>query len=389
MPLLDRYLLKRFVVTYLMVVTVVISLFVVIDSTTRLKKFRKSGCGKELRYETERCPNCNVEVEAGAERCPRPTVTELAVEYYVSQTPGIYYQLSPFLVVMSGMLALSLFQHSNELVAMKVAGRSALRIVAPVLVASGVIGAGSWALQEFVIPQLGEMIESAGLIGKRTTQKPEAIPDGSGVLFVREYHTDKRMMVHVLYQVIDGDGVERQEVLANIGVWDDETETWRLKNGAVFRYLENGDRVADAKGRALVKRFRGEETIALPSKVLPRDMVEASKTLASLSSAELREQARRLPRDKARMEVILESRLAYPFAGVILLLIGLPFVLSESTNTWLGLILCMAISGFYYVVTFVLLDIAKVGFIPARFASWAPNLVFGFGGALLMRWKAN
>lgn len=389
MPLLDRYLLKRFVVTYLMVVTVVLSLFVVIDSTTRLKKFRKSGCGRKIRYETARCPNCNVELEAGARRCPRPTVTELAVEYYVSQIPGIYYQLSPFLVVMSGMLALSLFQHNNELVAMKTAGRSALRIVAPVLFASALIGAGSWALQEFVIPQLGEMIESAGLIGKRSTQKPEAIPDGRGVLFVREYHTDKRMMVHVLYQVIDEDGIESAEVLANIGLWDEDTETWRLRNGAVFRYQNNGDRVTDPDGRALVRAFKGDDTIALPSKVLPRDLVDASKTLASLSSAELREQAERLPRDRSRMDVILESRLAYPFAGVILLLIGLPFVLSESTNTWLGLILCMAISGLYYVVTFLLLDIAKVGFLPARFASWAPNVLFGVGGAALMRWKAN
>ena len=395
LSLLDRYVLKRFLFAYTMVVVVILTLFVIIDIPERIKKAKKSGCGRSLTVGTERCYHCNTQVEKTADRCPRPTANEILVIHYSSNIPLIFYQMAPFLAVLGGMLAVSSLQQRNELIPMKVAGRSPMRIVMPILITTVLLGGLTWCIQEYFIPQLKYYVQKAGLLGKNRRQQPKAIPDRfGGVLLVDAYNTEEKILFDLIYQRIDNEGHESYEVVASQGHWDEEKECWVLSRGARLDYDETGARKkaksdSSASDQDYIATSFEENGYELETSILPRDIFEAAQTLNSLSSEELREQQQRLPHDKQRMEVLLESRLAYPFAGLILMLLGLPFVLDENGDTWKGVLFCMVICGCYYILTFVLLDLAKVNVFNARVAAWAPNVLFMPIGCALMHWKGR
>lgn len=392
--LLDKYVLKRFLFAYVMVVVVILTLFVIIDIPERIKKAKKSGCGRSISVGSERCYHCNTQIEKSANRCPRPTTNEILVIHYSSNIPLIFYQMAPFLAVLGGMLAVSSLQQRNELIPMKVAGRSPLRIVMPILITTVFLGGVTWCIQEYFIPQFKFYVQKAGLLGKNRRQQPKAIPDRfGGVLLVDAYNTEEKVLFDLIYQRIDEDGHESYEVVASTGKWDDEKERWVLSRGARLDYDETGARKKiegkDSNKENYVARSFEDKGYVLETSILPRDIFEAAQTLNSLSSEELREQQKRLPHDKQRMEVLLASRMAYPFAGFILMILGLPFVLDENGDTWKGVLMCMVICGCYYILTFVLLDLAKLNVFHAQFAAWAPNVIFLPIGGALMHWKGR
>ncbi|MDF1663337.1 MAG: LptF/LptG family permease [Planctomycetota bacterium] len=392
--LLDKYVLKRFLFAYVMVVVVILTLFVIIDIPERIKKAKKSGCGRSLAVGTERCYHCNTQVEKTSSRCPRPTANEILVIHYSSNIPLIFYQMAPFLAVLGGMLAVSSLQQRNELIPMKVAGRSPLRIVMPILITTLFLGGVTWCIQEYFIPQFKYYVQKAGLLGKNRRQQPKAIPDRyGGVLLVDAYNTEEKVLFDLIYQRTDEDGHESYEVVASTGKWNEEKERWVLSRGARLDYDETGARKKlegeGATDEDYVATSFDDDGYVLETSILPRDIFEAAQTLNSLSSQELREQQRRLPHDKQRMEVLLASRVAYPFAGLILMILGLPFVLDENGDTWKGVLLCMAICGCYYILTFVLLDLAKLNVFNAQVAAWAPNVFFLPIGGALMHWKGR
>jgi lipopolysaccharide export system permease protein len=387
LKLLDRYMLRRFLVTYLFVATTVLGLFVVVDMTSRVKKFRKAGCNKRVPNGAERCPSCNAKVPARARRCVQPSSTALLITHYSSHVPLIYIQLAPFIAVLAGMIVIADLQRRNELIPMRTAGLAPLRTVAPILAASLALGGFTWLVQEKLLPELQGLIERAGLVGKNIEQFPEALPDkNKGVLFVGAYYTDERAMHDLRYQRLDELGREREEIVARIAVWDPEAQRWSLSDGAHFQYDESGDWRRDpATGEPSITRF-GARGPPLPTNILPRDLVQASQSLNALSSEDLRAQRARIPRDNAKLDVLLQSRLSYPLAGFVLVLLGLSFVLSPTANLWLGLVACLLICSSYFLATFMLLELAKFELMPASVAAWLPNGVyFAFGLARLQR----
>jgi lipopolysaccharide export LptBFGC system permease protein LptF len=392
--ILDRYVLKNFAFAYSMVVVVILTLFVIIDLPQRLKKAKKTGCGKSLSAGQERCYHCNTRVSKTATRCPRPGRGEILVIHYSSNIPLIFYQMAPFLAVLGGMLAVSFLQQRNELIPMKTAGISPMRIVAPIFVSAAILGSLAWGIQEYFIPQFQHIIERAGLLNKGRQQFPKSIPDRfRGILMVDAYDTEEKQLFDVIYQRIDETGHESYEVVASQGRWDGGKKCWLLSHGARFDYDKDGQRKRapkiGSKAQEFVVQSFEQDGYELRTSILPRDIFEASQTLNSLSSDELREQQKRLPHDKQRMEVLLESRLSYPVAGLVLLFLGLPFVLDEHGNIWKGIFSCMIICGSYYVLTFVLLDLAKLNIFSARLAAWTPNAIFLPIGIGLMYWKGR
>jgi len=387
--LLDRYVLLRFLKTYAMVVIVVLLLFIVIDMTNRVRRFRRAACGTPVATGTKFCPRCKVDIPEGGSRCPQPRIGELLVQYYVANTPIIYYDLAPFLIVLTGMLTISHMRAENELIPMMVAGRSPPRIVLPILIAGIALGVGAWSVQEHLIPQLGRLIESSGLVGKRVLQYPEAVPDNTGgILLSGGYTTDRKILHELWYLRLDESGREVYEIIADQGTWFEDQGHWLLTNGVMFHYNAKGQRPLTDEGKTKGKIF-GAEGIYLDSPIRPRDILGATRRMSSLSSSQLREQRDTIPKDQARVSVLLETRRAYPLAGFILLLLGLPFVLDTGGSTWVGLIFALIICGSYYALSFILIDLGKAGSLNPIAVAWIPNAVFLTAGFGLLWTKAR
>ena len=114
----------------------------------------------------------------------------------------------------------------------------------------------------------------------------------------------------------------------------------------------------------------------LASDLTPRDLVlrQASGWISYMSTADLTRLLRlkRIPNEKIAV-LTLHIRVANPINNLVMLLLGLPFILSRQRNIKTSAGLCIAVVGAFYVFIYVCryLDVAPV------WSAWTPILVFG------------
>jgi len=81
------------------------------------------------------------------------------------------------------------------------------------------------------------------------------------------------------------------------------------------------------------------------------------------------------------------ERLAYPFTGIALVMLGMPFVIGNrriQRSRMLGVGVCVVICMIFYAVQFVTSDLGSNGQLPPALAAWLPGLVFGAFGLYLI-----
>ena len=125
---LDLYILRLFLVVYVVNLLSFCLIFVLIDLVENLDNFnRQSGSLGEL--------------------------FSLMLRYYSINLPIVFCQvLGPIVCLTSGLFTMTLLQRSNELIPVLANGRSYRRLFLPVLLAAGVISVGTYLVQDFWIP---------------------------------------------------------------------------------------------------------------------------------------------------------------------------------------------------------------------------------------------
>ena len=79
-------------------------------------------------------------------------------------------------------------------------------------------------------------------------------------------------------------------------------------------------------------------------------------------------------------------RAAFPFANLILLIVGLPFALrTRSHSYFLGAAQSAAVVAAFFALSYACLRLGYGGYLPPIFAGWLPAVVFGSAGSVLFR----
>ncbi len=128
MRIIDRYLLAKFLQTFVICFLSLFGLFVLIELSTNLEKFIESGRN------------------AGG-------VVPFIVHYYGYKTFLFFETTSGVLTLVSAMFTVSWIQKHNEMTALMAAGVSRIRILAPILIAVAVVTLLSAANREILIPR--------------------------------------------------------------------------------------------------------------------------------------------------------------------------------------------------------------------------------------------
>jgi lipopolysaccharide export system permease protein len=129
MRLLDRYLLRHFLLAYVVCFLCLLSLYMVIDAFTRIDDFMESAEGNG-------------------------SVFLLIGRYYLVRLPWLFQRLGVVLMLLSTVFTLTWLESRNELVALRAAGISTWRILQPLLLVNLLfIGIGV-ANREVVQPPL-------------------------------------------------------------------------------------------------------------------------------------------------------------------------------------------------------------------------------------------
>lgn len=360
--LFDRYVMRQFMMSWVVCTLAIFGLFMVIEGLTRLDRFMKQD----------------------------ENIIVVLVKYFSAVIPIYFSQfLGPVLTLLATMFAVTQLNKGNELVPLRLAGQSTARILAPFFLLAAVMAGGMIFLQEAVIPNQKDLIRVATAYGERNKAiKPDPIADSfNSLINVQEYLPDeKRGFFPDVHLRHSSNSSLASIIQAEELVWIEPEEGdpyWLLSNGTIQRWDDEGhlEPNPDAEGEDIyLQRFK---EWPLKTDMQPVDLESSDREINYLSFGELRDQYKRRAHLK-HLEVKLHQRFAFPLANFILLLLGLPFVLKgENRSVIIGIAIAIAISAGYLLATMICADLGNKELLPPILAAWLPVLFFGALGLTL------
>lgn len=355
MTLLTRYLAKEFLRLFGLGLGALLAIYWVVDLFENIDEF--------VRYQAS---------------------ARTVAAYFLYKTPLILSQVVPVAVLLATLLSLGLLARRSEIVAMRASGISLVRIAGPILALALAISGVVLVAGETVIPHATRMalhIKQV-VIEKRPPRvfrqnKVWMRTSGNWILNIGLISPDEDVLYEVHGFRFDRDFRLVERVHAQEMRW--EKGTWILHRGrrwrfpAPYRVEEEG---FDRRPFGIVEK--------------PQDFRRVERDTDEMSFRELRAYVQRLQRgghQATYYEVEMHKKLAFPFASLIMALIGIPYALRgnpRNTSIAVGVGVSLIVSFGYWVVLSIGLSLGHAGKLPPLLAAWAANLLFAFAGTYLL-----
>ncbi len=359
MRIVDRYLLKDFLLSIAFCLALFLVLFVIIDSFNNLNEFLRHGV----------------------------TLT-IILSYYFYLVPSILVQVIPVAVLVAILFVLGNFNRHNEITALKASGVSAFHIVGPYLMVGLLISFLVLLINETTVPK--SMVNSTaimeGLIlkGKRDLNeraiKNVTLHSKSGqIIFAREMEVQTQTLRDIVI-LEDGRGqIVKSKLVAKRAHY--ENGQWIFYDAIKYRLNHFGDIIGEPA-------FRGELTLELPEK--PGDFIKESSQIEFMSSKQLKETILQFkgPSKKLirRLWVDYHFKIAFPFISLVVILIGAPLALKiERGKTIAGIGTSLAVVLLFYAFDSILLALGKGGYLPPMLSAWLTSFLFAVVGIYLIK----
>lgn len=356
MKILTRYLLKRLLVPLFYCLSAFCLIFIISDLFENFSEFLENGT--------------------------RP----LEMLYYYSQNlPSKMVYLLPACLLLAMLHSLSSLTRHSEIIAMRAGGVSIYRIVMP-FVWVGITASLSLAfINEKVAPNSAWRAErfldyqKAGRDNEIYFARNLALKTRNHVWMIQRFDTRDQSMYGVEMIEQRPDGSDARKVLAEKALWLDGR--WWFMNLTVQSYKENGD-LDGLPETILQKEMRDlRET--------PQTFMAEIKDPEYLSAAELRRYLRSKRgisnNTRARLLVDMHSRLAAPFACLIVTLIGVPVgAHTGRRGAFAGIMLAMSLFFAFYILQLIAQALGKQEIILAFLGGWLPVIVFGAASPLFI-----
>ncbi len=354
--IIDRYLVKQFLVLVGLGLLVGGVLFVVVDLLQTLDRF--------LRV--------------------KPSLG-LILQHFAYNMPGEVYKGLPLIVLISTVFLFLSLTRQRELDALKAAGMSLYRVSLPIFLAAFVISVLAVLFQEVALPELSTRAEEVdrvkirGMLPRHLQRQNQIWYRTSDTRFLRMALLDpvEKSVEGLLVLDIDQRWRLLDRLDARKARWT--PDGWQLSEG-VIRGIDDANRV---RSDAFAVRL-----VVMPEHV--DDFTAVQKPVDTLSYLEMRAfvaKLRESGHEVGKYLVQLYSRLSFPLVHVIMVLVGIPFALASprSGGRAMGIAVAIVIAVGYWMVHSVALAFARADLLPPALAAWTANVVFaGLGAALFL-----
>jgi lipopolysaccharide export system permease protein len=364
--IVDRYLLREFVQTFLICFISLMGLFVVIDGFTKLDEFiahsQKQG-----------------------------SLLTVMGEFYAYRALSFFDSTGHLLTLIAAMFTMTWIQRHNEMTALESAGISKSRIVQPVILAVIVISLARVANRELIIPSVREQLshdtqDLGGSNGKplrpRYDNETGVLLGGSGSL---TFANERRIQKPEFYMPA---GLNRYGVTlkAENAYYEppqsDQPGGYRFSNLERPKNLDTQPSLS-FEGRPVLLTPRDYPWLKPGECFLVSEVsfehLDAANTWRSLSStAELIRGLRNRSLDfGAEERLAIHARLVQPLLDITLLFLGLPLVLSRSQrNIFLAIGQCLALVIAFMLIVFGCQYLGSSYLLEPALAAWLPLMIF-------------
>jgi lipopolysaccharide export system permease protein len=296
----------------------------------------------------------------------------------------------PMALLLGTLLAIQRLSSESEITALKAAGVTFARMVAPLLAVGIVMSFVTLYLQEGVVPyangQLADIentvINHTSAFNRDLTVSAPLPGGGRQVTIATAYEPHSRALMHVTLIQYDNHNNPRQVVFADRAEF--ESDRWTLQNSSIYRFNPDGTTV-DEPGIPNQQVEIGEN----PTQIVKRMSNDDPENMSRSQIADIVRSGQLTDSELRKYVTTYQEKLARPFACFVFILIAIPFGLRSiraGGSTSLGFGLSLAIVFAYYVVMTISSFIAQA-FLPlALLWAWMPNLIFtAIGLARLQR----
>ena len=350
----DWHVLRRFLSGTALLVVLLVATFVVLDLAERIDDFLDRGA----------------------------TTAQILGEYYLYYVPDIVRLTSPLALFLAAVYVTARLAQSMQLTAVQMAGVSTWRFMRPFVLVGALWTVGMLAFNGFVVPKANAVVHA--FQNRYYRDAPES---GGGsevvrqtapgvILAARYFDRERNEAFRVSLVSFDSLGVEKR-LDASQMQYVDSLGVWRAVDVAVRDFSGGGERYA----------YHAELDTALT--LLPRDLAQSERDAERLTLPEARAYVSSLERagvtERGRPLVAYHTKIAYPFANLILVLMAVPLAARRRRGGQAAhLALGLGVAFLYLALQKTVEPLGFVQTIPPAVAAWLPHVVFAGVAALLL-----
>jgi LPS export ABC transporter permease LptG len=348
--LLDRYLVRRLFYPFALVLLSTSSLYVIVDLAGRIDEIAKN-------------------------KAPLGVI----LGYYWNLIPQTLHEFTPFGLMVSVLIVLTIMERRFELTALKAAGISLYRLIMPLLLFAAVVAGGLWTLEESILPT--SQRESNRLLDRikgRETARSYRFTDRVW-LISREGST--------LYNFLRYDISTKTMLRFTTFRFDEETMELRFHLFADRVRNLDGAWIADSgwfrqifpDGADRYEEFTSPLELEIPE--APNYFGQEYRLPTEMSYNELKRHISELSQSGYRpikLQVKLQQKLTYPLSAFIMVFLALPFALNrggQRITTMQSIALALALAIGYRILYEFLGYVSDVDFLPPIAGAWLPILM--------------
>jgi lipopolysaccharide export system permease protein len=365
MWIIDRYLLRQFLKTFLICYISLTGLYIVIDAFTFLEEFLRCA-------------------EKGG------NLLSLLGTYYAYRAVWFFDRTAALLTLISAMFTCTWIQRHNELIALLAAGISRIRVIAPVFWASLLVILVAAANRELILPKF------RGELGKRPRDLAGSV--GRPIQFRYDNQTD--ILIRGSQAFLDRQVVDRPNFLLPVPLREYGSQL--IAREAIYHFREkarpagyllrgveqprdlDNQRSLYLNGRLVViTRNDAPDWLAagecfVVSDVTITHLIEDDESARLASLGEMIRALRNSDGDyQPKVRVAIHSRLVQPLLDATLLCLGLPLVVTRhSRNVFVAIGLCAAVVALFLLVVLACQWLGFGTLISPSLAAWAPLMIF-------------
>lgn len=344
---IDIYIIKKFLSTFFFTLLLIICVIIVFDLSERLEEF--------------------IDKEA--------PIKAILFDYYLNYIPYLANMMSPLFIFISVIFFTSKMASNSEIVAILSSGVSFKRLLRPFLICAFFLAGLSYFFNNFLIPNANKKriaFEELYYRNKLTnyTQNIHMKIDERTFIYMSNFVVDLNLGNNFSIERFNESGELEYKLLSDNVKWDSLTNKWSITN-----YTE---RYIDGLEETIKKGIKKDTLINLR----PEEFKRRNNYVTTMNFFELNdyieEQTFKGSQQIVNFELERQQRSSYPFATIILTLIGVS-VSSRKVRGGIGLHIGIGLMISFSYILFMQISstFALNSGVAPIVAVWIPNIVFG------------
>ncbi len=351
MRILDRYIVKSLILSFLACVMIFMGLYVIIDIFTHLDDFleQKVGLG-------------------------------LFVNYYLTFLPTIFIQISSYCIFLATIFTLTRLNRDNELIVMRASGQNIWQVTRNIIMMGILMSFMIFMVNEKIIPitqniheEISDRLEPAQR--NKTSQIIQYLTcygSNNRLIYANSFNVDENTLEQINILEHDSNQNVISKVVAQKAVYNGNE--WIFYKVLVYDFFSDGEPKHEPF-------YFEEKAINIVEK--PKILLQQRQKLELMNTSQLSQYIDRISKSGAKqavrnLKVDYYNKFASSFSAVILIMIAISFAFTtkKRSSNIISFGVFVALSFVYYLCSVLGIAFGKEGILIPFLAVWLTPIMF-------------